>query len=187
VCIPVPRSRDTARAGASETAIPRRPDRPADYSRYVLPVATTGSPKVIALDPTSVGDSGALRPGISISAVAATPVVAPRLEGQEGPVQVVLAGPVVGASTITRHVVRAPDGDNDYLVIIGNLDAVPALAPKTEVQSGAPLGKVGSSPVYLECRLLRAGVDPFAVPAERLLEESTAVAVDPRNLLELRN
>src|SRR5262245_45463967 len=63
VCIPVPRSRDTTRQGASEAAIPRRPDRPADYSRYVLPVAVSGSPKVVALDPTSFGDAGALRAG----------------------------------------------------------------------------------------------------------------------------
>jgi len=135
----------------------------------------------------SMHDSGARRAGISISGASATPVVAPRLEGQEGPAQVVFTGVLIGASMITRHVVPVGDRKNDYLVILGDVDAVPALAPKTQLESGAPLGKVGSSPVYLECRMLRAGIDPFTVPAERLLDDSVAVAVDPRNLLELRH
>jgi hypothetical protein len=183
----VPRSRDTARPGAPETAIPRRPDRPADYSRYVLPVAASGSPKVIALDPTASREAGALRAGISISGAASASVVTPAVDGQEGPTQIVFAGPLVGSTAVTRHTVRAGDRKTDYVVILGSLDAVPALAPKTEVANGAELGKVGSSPVYLECRLLRPGVDVFAVPAERLLDESVAVAVDPRNVLKLRD
>jgi hypothetical protein len=100
-------------------------------------------------------------------------------------VYVVFTGPLLGSSTITRHSVRTGDRKNDYLVVVGDLDAAPALAPRTEIASGAPLGKVGSSPIYVECRLLRTGVDPFAVPAERLLDDTVAVAVDPRNLLEL--
>jgi len=187
VCIPVPRARDTARSGTPEAAIPRRPDRPADYSRYVLPVAASGSPKVIALDPAATHDSGAPRAGISISAAASTLVVAPALDGQEGLPQVVFTGILIGNSTITRHTVRAGDRKNDYLVIVGNLETTPTLTPKTEIQDATSIGKVGSSPVYFECRMLRPGVDPFAVPGERLLDESLAVAVDPRNVLRLRN
>jgi hypothetical protein len=92
----------------------------------------------------------------------------------------------MGTSTVTRHTVRTGDRKNDYVVILGGVDAAPSLPPKTVIESGAPFAKVGSSPVYLECRMLRAGVDPFAVPAERLLDDSIAVAVDPRNVLELR-
>jgi hypothetical protein len=183
----VPRTRGTATFEATEGTIPRRPDRPADYSRYVLPVADTDSPKVIALDPAATRDSGAPRRGISISATAATAVLAPTLDGQEGPARVVFAGPLVGNSTVTRHTVRSADRTSDYIVILGNLDATPALVPKAALEKGARLGNVGSSPVYLECRVLREGVDPYAIPAEHFLNESVAVSVDPRNVLELRH
>jgi hypothetical protein len=187
VCIPVPRARGTATFEAAETAIPRRPDRPADYSRYVLPVPDSGAPKVVAQDPSASRDSAAPRWGISISGIAATAVFAPTLEGQEGPARVVFAGPLVGNSTVTRHMVRSADRMNDYIVILGNLDAVPAFVPKTSIEKGASIGKVGSSPVLLECRVLRVGIDPYAIPAERFLDESVAVSVDPRNVLELRH
>jgi hypothetical protein len=109
--------------------------------------------------------------------------LAPALDGQEGAGQVVFAGPLAGKTIITRHSVRAGDRKNDYVVILGNLGDVNALAPKTPIEGLTPIGTVGSAPVYLECRLLRPGVDPFAVPSEQLLEESTTVAVDPRNVL----
>jgi hypothetical protein len=186
VCIPVPR----AGAGSfepSETVIPRRPDRPADYSRYVLPLGDPGSPKVVARDPTASRDSGAPRGGIWISGTTGTAAFAPTLDGQEGPARVVFAGPLVGNSTVTRHSVRSADRKIDYIVILGNLDAMPALVPQAAVEKGAPLGKVGRSPIYLECRMLRDGVDPYATPSERFLDESVAVSVDPRNVLELRH
>lgn len=183
----MPRARGTATFEAAETVVPRRPDRPADYVRYVLPVPDSGSPKVIARDPSASRDAGAPRGGISISAITATAVFAPTLEGQEGPARVVFAGPLAGNSTVTLHAVRSADSTNDYIVILGNLDAIPALVPRAPVEKGARVGKVGSTPVFLECRMLRGGVDPYAIPAERFLDESVAVSVDPRNVLELRH
>jgi hypothetical protein len=88
---------------------------------------------------------------------------------------------------VTRHSVRSVDRIDDYIVIVGNLDTIPTLAPKAAMEKSTPLGKVGQSPVYLECRMLRDGVDPYATPAERFFDESIAVSVDPRNVLELRH
>lgn len=186
VCIPVPRT-PAATFESTETVVPRRPDRPADYSHYALPVADSGSPRVVARDPSVTRDSGAPRGGIWISGTTGTAVFAPSLEGQDGPVRVVFTGSLVGASAVTRHSVRSADRTNDYVVIVGNLDAVPALVPKSAMEKSAPLGKVGRSPVYLECRMLRDGVDPYATPAERFFDEAVAVSVDPRNVLELRH
>jgi hypothetical protein len=176
-----------ARLKAAETFIPRRPDRPSDYARYALPVAASGSPKVVASDPTSNGDSGVVRAGISIAATPTTPVLAPALDGQEGPARIVFAGTLVEQSIATLHTVRTSDRASDYLVIVGRLAGSNALVRKTDVAADTPLGTVGGSPVYLETRLVRPGVDPFVVPTERLLDDSVSVPVDPRNVLRLRD
>lgn len=181
VCVPVPRPLSTA---SSEHGIPKRPDRPADYQRYRLPVDPSTSPSVL---PTAALDAGLAKMGVSIAAPAGTPVSVPTLEDQIGPSEVVLTGKLVGDSLVTHHRTRSSGRERDYVLVLGNLDAVREFAQKSAVDPNAPVAKVGSVPVYFEVRLLRSGVDPFAVPAERLLDDAETVAVDPRNVLRLRN
>lgn len=182
VCIPVPRARPEAR---SEAAIPKRADRPADYGAYRLPVAASGSPAVVSTE--AAGSDGGVRGlGISIAAAAGTPVTAMALDGQDGPSEIVFAGSLIGGTVIIRSTVRTSGRTGNYLSVIGNLDEPRGLAPKTELQDGAEIGKSGPEPLYFEIRLVRAGVDPFAVPADRLLDDSQTVSVDVRNLLRRR-
>jgi hypothetical protein len=166
--------------------IPKRSERPADYGAYRLPVASSGSPAVLAKDLSGGADAGPANIGIDISATPGTVVSAVALENQDGPSEAVFVGKLVGDTVVTRHRVRAGSREQDYVMLLGNLDGLRDLAQNAALENGAPLATVGSSPVHLELRLLRPGVDPFSVPAERLLDDSETVPVDPRNLLPLK-
>jgi hypothetical protein len=170
----------------SETIISKLPERPADYARYALPVAASGAPAVLTTELSLSRDGGPSTMGIAISATPGTPVSAIALDGQTGSAEAVFAGKLVGDTIITRHRIHSGDRDKEYVVILGNLDAARELAQKTPLPSGTPLAKVGSVPVRLELRLVQPGVDPFSVPAERLLDDSVTVPVDPRNLLPVK-
>lgn len=184
VCIPVPRPPRTS-VRDIEGAIPKRPDRPADYAAYRLPVADSGSPAALPSEATAAPDGGAHRLAISITALAGTPVSALALDGQVGATESVFAGEL-RQTVITLHTVQTGARRSDYVTVIRNLDDARVLPPKSDLANGAPLGKVGAGPITLETRLVLPGVDPFAVEADRLLEDSETTAVDPRNVLPRR-
>lgn len=184
VCIPVPRPRAATRRDP-ERGVVKRPDRPADFARYVLPVARAASPSVVERNPAAGADPGSGGFAIWITAPPGTPVSAVALEGQAGPARVAFAGELEASTVVTLHDVKRGDRASTYVAITGNLEASSAPPLREPLAAGTPLGKVGASPVYFELRLLRPNVDALATPADRLRDEALTVPVDPRNLLEL--
>jgi hypothetical protein len=185
VCIPVPRY-PGASLTISENAIPKRADRSSDYGAYELPISDSGSPMVLAPDVPASADGGLRKPGVFISAAARTVVSALDLDAQEGPTTCVFAGTLRGATILTRHTVKSGDRRNDYVVVLENLNEARELSPKATLPNGSPVGKTSASPMYLEVRLVRPGVDVFAAAPERLLDDAETVPVDPRNVLPLK-
>jgi hypothetical protein len=183
VCIPAPSPPGARRApGSGRDRIPRRQDRPEDFAAYRLPVRAT----MAAPSTTEAPDGGQPPGGALLDAPPASTVTAPELEGQEGPTRVVYSGQLVGATVVTVHTVAVGGRKSAVLVIIGNLASAPPLSPGQELGPAAPLGALGSAPLYLETRLLGAGVDPLAVARDQLRSDATSVLVDPRNVLAKR-
>ena len=205
-CLPLPpaeraragaRSRRLAVAPPSETflrthapreLIPRLPDRPEPFADYQLPVDP-------ALSVTTPAAAGAAQPGdrlgITIEAEAGAPVTLVDLEGHTGQPEVVLVGQLMGVTVVIRHPVQGPAGPRDYLVIYGNLDR-----PGPRIVNGARLGPmevigyVGDDDLgahlYLEVRLERGALNRPAEHLSQLVSTGVSVAVDPRNVLPLR-
>lgn len=173
VCIPVPRP-EPATTEAHE-AIPRRPDRDANFDRYALPV--TGTPRLAT--PADGAPAGA--PLLAVAAAANAEVRALALEGQQGDAVVVHAGTLLGSTLVLEVTAGTPR--QQYLVIAGNLGGPStaergASAPRDQV-----IGRTGSAPLLFGVRLLRPGVDARSIAPSDLLADSTAVWVDPRNVL----
>ena len=181
VCIPAPVP-GVRRASVRRTdAIPRRPDRPPEYTRYVLPVSRATSIE----DPLGhvPGDGGLPAAGIGITTEPGGAVETVTLERQQGPAHVVFAGRLFGPTVITAHTVATGSVPEDYLVVTGALGTVRPLAPGDPLALGAELGRAGVSPVILDTRLVRRGVDIRTLPPASLLDDATSVPVDPRNVL----
>jgi hypothetical protein len=187
VCIPVPRpgapddSRRAARDG-TEDAVPRRPDRDPDYARYVFPVPAPVSVVPAARAPELASLGGTALRGVAVRAAPDGAVRVPRLEGQEGPASVVFEGALAGQTLVTRHAVRAGARREDVLVVLGNLADARALAPKEELGDADAVAKTRGT-LYLECRLVRPGVDVATLAPERLLDDAVTVSTDVRNVL----
>ena len=181
VCIPVPSPEHVALRSGTDERIPRRPDRPAEYARYELPVARAAS--IAELGDRSGPDGGARPSGIGIQVEQGAQVSAIALDGQEGAARVVYEGPLWGPSIVTLHQVRVGTVTERYLVAIAGLGSLKPRAVDDDVSPGAVLGTMGSSELVLETRLLRAGVDLRGVASAALMTESTSIAIDPRNVL----
>lgn len=213
VCIPVPTTddtglhvvqatnshRDAAGRFVSYDVIPRRPDRPAEYAQYRLPV--------IPLPGSVVGSGFDLdrpdaeqRRGAAFSAVGHGGIDIPQprrgevrtipLEHQEGHAEVLYVGPLFGNSVVTRHVLRESGQRRDYVVVWGHLEGpAPGLAAGRELKSGELVGFAGDSGspgvvhLHFEVRRVREGVDPRGLGPGQLVQNSKTVACDPRNVL----
>ena len=184
VCIPVPPpDRGATRVRPAES-IPRRPDRDPEYDRYVLPVEHATS--IAELGERASADGGALPSGIAIQTEPGTRITVPTLEGQEGPAQVVYAGPFWGTTVVTAHTVRAGGATERYLVALGKLGSARALSSGELASPGAQLGTAGSSLLVLATRLVRPGIELRELSAGGLLSDAVSVPVDPRNVLPRR-
>lgn len=191
-------------AWAAYDQIPRRPDRPADYDRYVYPIppGMPGGKHVVSgydLDlPDAVQRRGKkLRAvghgGVDLPQKRGTPVHLIKLDHQVGEATVVHVGPFFGTSVITRHTLREGGREREYVLIFGHLDAPAAgLARGQKLPEGALVGYVGDtgSPelvhLHLEARRLRDGVDGAALTVGRVLQKDVSIVCDPRNVLPLR-
>lgn len=189
VCVPVPPrepergEEPTARVRAEHDRIERRPDRPADFGSYRLPLelgkGASGTPNGTRF-PAELG--------------AAVRVV--RFEHQEGDAEVLHAGELEGAAgkaIVLLHQVRDAAGLRDYLSIFGNLARVEASVTRgARLRDGQVLGAVAgssaSSSASLEwdVRRLRAGVDVRALEPGDFGADARTVACDARNVLLLR-
>lgn len=184
--------------------IPRSPGRPADYDAYVLPVPPhAGGHSVMSGYDLDRPDAAQRRGrglkhvghgGIDIGEPRGTPVRALRLEHQDGPSEVLYAGPLFGTSVVTLHRVREGGLVAEYVAIYAHLDRVEAsVQPGRSLDDGALLGTVGDSGspglvhLHLEIRRVREGVDLRRVPGgPAVLADHVSVVCDPRNVLPMR-
>lgn len=183
------------RVGADADWIPRLPDRPAEYTAYLLPVE-----QPLDVAPWSTGDDSLAEPaleqrGIRIDAAPHAAVGLATLESQESGAEVVAVGELYGVTVVTRHVVHAASGARRYLVFSGNLSR-----PGPHVLVGARLADTdivgytssddspGGAYVYLEIRRERpsSGADADADGPAALAAPSVSIATDPRNVLAPR-
>jgi murein DD-endopeptidase MepM/ murein hydrolase activator NlpD len=216
VCVPVPditlggealkeqRAAHHDRAGRLRVydQIPRRPERPADYRRYQLPVAPLPQQSFVTsgydLDlPDDAQRRGAElkavgHGGIDLSQKRGTPVALVPLEHQVGDADVLFVGKLFGNSVVTHHAVREQSGVRDYLVIYGHLEKPAAgLVRGASVPAGGIVGYVGDSGspgvvhLHLEVRRAREGVALSSLAPGELAHNSKTVACDPRNVLPL--
>lgn len=187
-----------------EDVIPRRPDRPVDYGAYRYPVPCEGCVVTDGeLERTNVLQHRTpapqfAEPGeIELAVARGTPVTVPMLEHQQGPPELIYAGPLLDSSVVTRHSVHEADDEREYIVALGPLDFAPGMAasgagPAIPLHDGQLLGSVGSrgssAPVRLRVlvRRVRKGVDVRAVQPAMLFDVANTVACDPRNLLPLK-
>jgi murein DD-endopeptidase MepM/ murein hydrolase activator NlpD len=187
VCIPVPPTEATSPARGSRWSLyetlPKLPDRPADYARYRYPMKVpTSGPRLLdtAGDARHAGLAIAADPGAAVSAIA--------IAGQVGPGTVLYAGPLIGATVITRHAVTEHGRAQQYLIVDGDLGHVAAgVRAGATVAAGAPLGSIGGGAhLYLEVRRLRQGVDASKLSVKALLDDAHSIACDARNVLPVR-
>jgi murein DD-endopeptidase MepM/ murein hydrolase activator NlpD len=182
--------------------IPRRPERPADYRRYQLPVPPLPEQSFVTsgydldrpddeqrrgADLKAVGHGG-----IDLAQKRNTPVTLVPLEHQIGDADVLFVGKLFGNSVVTHHAVREQDAVRDYLVIHGHLEKpASGLTRGATLSTGAIVGYVGDSDspgvvhLHLEVRRAREGVALGSLGPGELTKNVNTVACDPRNVLPL--
>lgn len=187
-CIPVPERRDeSGRRGAGAWQVydrlPRRPDRPTEYARYLLPLEA-----VDLVQESSLGSSG---DGVLLMGEDGSAVVSRVLEGQLGPTTVAFAGKLVGSTVVTKHRVREGSREHDYLVVHGNLARIDTKAGRI-LEPGTKLGSIGSLAsghtvaLHLEVRRVRHGFDTDGLAPRSYLDRAHTIAADPRNVFGVR-
>jgi murein DD-endopeptidase MepM/ murein hydrolase activator NlpD len=182
--------------------IPRRPDRPADYTAYAYPVAASPTGRSVGsgydLDrPDSEqrrgrGLSHVGHGGVDLAAARGSEVHVIRLDHQEGDAEVVFVGKLFGNTVVTRHALREGGALREYVVLYGHLEApAPGLAGGRTLADDSLVGYVGDSGsdgivhLHLEVRQVRKGVEVGKLAAERLVANEATIVCDPRNVLPL--
>lgn len=183
--------------------IPRRPERPADFRLYQLPIPPLPEQSFVSsgydLDqPDHEQRRGAElkavgHGGVDLAQKRGTRVLVATLENQAGEASVLYVGKLFGNSVVTRHSLREAGVLRDYLVIYGHLEGpAPGLRQGSSLEPGALVGFVGDSGspgavhLHLEVRRAREGVALQSLGPGQLTQNSKTVACDPRNVLELR-
>jgi len=170
VCIPVPAAEPSQQPAPTRSpeGIPRRPDRPADYRRYRLPLALDRQGRLSGTDVHCVD-----------------------LDGQTGHAEVHHVGQLVGNSVVTRHRVREAGQPREYAVVYGHLQSTAqGLRAGAIVPAGTRIGSVQAaapdSSKLLSVRRARPGVQLDRLSAGQLLLDLYTVACDPRNAFALK-
>lgn len=183
--------------------IPRRPDLPAEYDRYMYPVSPyrgrtvmsgydLGLPDALqrrGAELTHVGHGG-----VDLPQDRGAPVQAIALRGEVGDPVVFYTGHLFGTTVILLHVVREGGQLRSYIALHGHLDAIaPNLTRGQTVTAGTVIGFVGDTGaiglihLHYETRLVRPGLDPMHIePPQNVVEQDNTVPCDPRNLLPMR-
>jgi murein DD-endopeptidase MepM/ murein hydrolase activator NlpD len=180
--------------------IPRRLDRPADYDAYRYPVACDGcvvsgydldQPDALQRRGRQLRQVG--HGGVDLLQKRGTPVSLVTIEHQRGDAEVIYVGPLFGTTVATRHTVRESGQLRDYVLLFGHLDAPAAgVQAGTHVKDGDVIGYVGDtgSPslvhLHFEARRVKGGVDAAKLGPNALVDGSSTVVSDPRNVLPLR-
>ena len=190
-CIPVPesgsREQPQARSGASFEVydrLPRRPDRPAAFDRYTLPLEL--------VDVVEASPLGAPGNGLLLMGAQGEPVLSRVLEGQQGPTTVSFTGELVGRTVVTKHRVREGRREHDYLVVHGNLARIETRAGRV-LKAGTKLGEIGtraSGPalgLHLEVRRVRHGFDSDKLAPPSFLDPAHTIVADARNVFKTKD
>ncbi len=182
--------------------IPRRPERPADYRRYRLPVPPLAAQSFVTsgydLDqPDDEQRRGAEMKavghgGVDLAQKRGTPALLVPLEHQVGDADVLFVGKLFGNSVVTHHAVREGGVLRDYLTIYGHLEKPAASLKRGDTLSaGATVGFVGDSGspgvvhLHWEVRRAREGVTLTTLGPGELTQNAKTVACDPRNVAPL--
>ena len=183
--------------------IPRRPDLPSEYDRYLYPVPpyhghTVSSGYDLGL-PDALQRRGAEltftgHGGVDLPQERGTPVQVTALRGDTGDPTVLYVGPLFGTTVLLLHVVREGSTLRSYVALHGHLDAIaPGLTRGQTVSPGTVIGFVGDTGaigivhLHYETRLVRPGLDPMHLdPPQAVIEQDNSVPCDPRNLLPMR-
>jgi murein DD-endopeptidase MepM/ murein hydrolase activator NlpD len=182
--------------------IPRRPERPADYRRYRLPIPPLpGQSFVMSGYDLHLPDSEQRRGpelsavghgGIDIAQKRGTEVRLLNLEHQVGDAEVLYMGALFGTSVVTLHTLREADKLREYVVIFGHLDgSAPGLSRGAHLREGSLLGFVGDSGspgvvhLHLEVRRVRSETNIRQFASGELAHNARTVVCDPRNVLPL--
>lgn len=201
-CVPIPRSGQTDTPGPLDhvpralrergEVIPRRPDRPADAALYRFPLAEGVKPVVLAgldLPAGTVPDVEVGPAAVLLGASSGDEVVSLVLDGQEGATEIEFVGELVGNTVVTSHAVRDGGRLRQILLVHGYLERVSdRVIEGSSVDEGEVLGYVGSLPtgrdvLFVEARQVREGANLSAVSPEKLVDDSTTIACDVRNVL----
>jgi len=182
--------------------IPRRPERPADYRRYALPLATSkqqafvGSGYDLGLPDAEQRRGAGLKAvghgGLDLAAPRGTVVHGVRLEHQRGDAEVLFVGELFGTSVVTLHSVAEASALREYLIVHGHLERANASLHKGDaVSTETTLGFVGDtgSPgavhLHFEVRRVRDAIPVRELGPRELVHNAKTIACDPRNVLEL--
>jgi murein DD-endopeptidase MepM/ murein hydrolase activator NlpD len=219
VCIPVPQQTDVtegealvAERNAHRTRrgawteyeqIPRRPERPRDYSLYRYPVQPlAGQSLLMSGYDLNVPDEyqrrgGKLKAvghgGIDLAQRRGAEVRLVSLEHQKGPAEALYVGWLFGNTVVTLHNVLEAGTERQYLALHGHLERpASGLEVGALIDEGSILGYVGDSDspgaihLHLELRQVRSGVEARLLAPSELVDNARTVACDPRNLLPLQ-
>jgi murein DD-endopeptidase MepM/ murein hydrolase activator NlpD len=216
-CVPVPqpgapegealvaeRNVHRTRSGAwtEYEQIPRRPDRPRDYSLFRYPVQPLAGQSLLMsgydlnLPDDSQRRGSRLKAvghgGIDLAQHRGAEVHLVALEHQQGPAEVLYVGWLFGNTVVTLHHIHEAGAERDYLVLYGHLErAATGLDVGALVDDGAIVGYVGDSDspgaihLHLELRQIRSGVEARLLAPSEIVDNARTVACDPRNLLPL--
>ncbi len=183
--------------------IPRRPDRPADYDKYVYPIppGLPGGKYVVSgydLDlPDIMQRRGKMRAvghgGVDLPQKRGTPIKLIALDHQVGDAEVIHVGKLFGLSVVTRHTLREGGRERDYVLIFGHIDAAAAGLTKGQyVKAGEVIAYVGDtgSPelvhLHLEARRVRDGIEASKLAPGGMVAAEATIVCDPRNVLPLK-
>ena len=191
VCIPVPGPEPAASATSVRNwqiydRLPRRPERPAEFERYRLPLAEPAliEPSPLGLDGQVSGDA------LLLSAAARAPVRHQPLSDQQGKARVLYTGELLGKSVVVEHRVLESRQQQTYLVIYGNLGEISTRAG-AELNPNDEIGTVGVTKtgsalgLHLEVRRVRHGVDAGRLGPGQFRDRAMTIACDPRNVFPL--
>ncbi len=175
--------------------IPRRPDRPADYAVFAMPLGDAEHPPVLHKRTSLDAEAD----GVYVESAANAGIVALSAEGQTGPSEVIAVGEVIRGpittgrpvlTIITKNAVKDAEKERVFLFVYGNVERVAAgVSVGSRLATGAALGTAGpsgdglGSEIYFETRLLREGVGLEGLDPQRIRDPAISVAVDVRNVL----
>jgi hypothetical protein len=217
VCVPVPEPNEPSgealvaernvhrtRSGAwtEYDQIPRRPDRPRDYSLYRYPVQPLAGQSLLmsGYDLNLPNESQRRGPrlkavghgGIDLAQHRGAEVRLVPLEHQIGPARVLHVGWLFGNTVVTLHSVKEAGGERSYVVLHGHLERpATGLEIGSLLDDGALVGFVGDSDspgavhLHLEIRQIREGLEARSLAPGDIVDNARTVACDPRNLLPL--